>query len=99
MSGGTQGVRLVLSGKAQVFCVHDREKRQVTSEKHVFALGLSLDPPILYDPKQHKIHLCSCCENLFVDPSDEPRFCGPCTRPLVHALGGPLPEPRGVVDG
>lgn len=99
MSRGGHGIRIVLGGKAQVYCVHDREKRQVTTEAHVAALGLLHDPPFLYDPKQHKIHRCACCDNLFVDPSDEPRYCRPCQRPLVHKLGGPLQEPRGVVDG
>lgn len=64
----------------------------------MFELGLRAG--LLYDPKQHKIHRCSCCENLFVDPSDEPRYCSTC-HPLaqVHPLGGPLAEPIGAVDG
>ena len=95
--GGT-APRIVLSGTAQVCCVHDREKRRVVTEAQVAAFAphaIGRD----YDPRQDKLHLCSCCENLFVDPSDEPRFCSVCVRPLVHPLGGPLPEPQGVVDG
>lgn len=95
--GGGLGPRMVLSGSAKVCCVHDREKRQVTTEAQVAELGLLLRPPILFDPKQHKLFVCACCENLFFDISDEPRFCGPCQRPLVHQLGGPLPDPGGVV--
>lgn len=85
----------VLSGVAVVCCVHDREKRRVTSERDVFELGLQVGQ--VYNPAQHKLHLCACCENLFVDPTDEPRFCSSCLPKPVHPLGGPLPDPRGVV--
>ena len=91
-----RGIQLELSGKAVVCCVHDRVKREVTSKAQVAALGLRVGQ--VYDPIQHKLHRCACCENLFVDPTDIPRFCSPCRRPLVHKLGGPLPEPKGVVD-
>jgi hypothetical protein len=91
----TRAIRPTVSGVAVVCCVHDREKRQVRTEAHVAALGLSVGQ--VYDPRQHKIHECSCCQNLFVDPSDEPRLCTVCLGPLKHALGGPLPEPKGVV--
>lgn len=90
-----RGVTIELGGKAVVCCVHDRVKRQVVTEAQVAALGLEAGQ--LYDSRQHKLHLCACCENLFVDPSDEPRFCSTCLSPLVHALGGPLPAPKGVV--
>jgi hypothetical protein len=73
-------------------------KRQVVTEAQVAALapaGIGRE----YDSRQDKLHLCACCGNLFVDPTDVPRFCSICTRPTVHALGGPLPLPRGVVDG
>lgn len=89
------GVRLVLGGTAQVYCVHDRRKREVVTEAQVAELGLEVG--IVYDPKQHKLQVCSCCSNLFFDPSDEPRFCAVCKGPLVHPLGGPLPDPGGVV--
>jgi hypothetical protein len=91
------GVAIALGGKAVVYCVHDREKRQVVTEAQVVALGLSVGQA--YDPRQHKIHLCACCQNLFVDPTDIPRLCSTCSSPAVHSLGGPLPDPIGVTDG
>lgn len=90
-------VKAELSGVAVVCCVHNREKRVVTTDTKVAELGLKMG--FVYDPKQHKIHRCMCCENLFVDPSDEPRLCGVCSKAPVYALGGPIPEPKGVVDG
>lgn len=90
------GIRMALGGQAQIYCVHDRQKSQVVTEAQVASLGLTVGQ--VYDPKQHKIHRCSCCSNLFVDPSDEPRFCFTCLRPNIHALGGPLPNPIGVVN-
>lgn len=90
-------VRPVLSGVARVYCVHDREKRQVTDPEHVKFLGLVAG--YVYDPKIHKLHLCACCENLFVALDDTPRLCDPCVGPLAHPLGGPLPGPKGTVDG
>jgi hypothetical protein len=91
------GTRVVFGGSAKVCCVHDREKRLVTTDRQVAELGLAVG--IVYDPKLHKLHLCSCCQNLFFDPSDEPRYCSVCQRPSVHALGGPLPKPGGTIDG
>lgn len=90
-----RGLRIELGGTAKVYCLHDREKRQIVTEAQVAQLGLQVGQ--VYDPKQHKLHRCSCCDNLFVDPSDEPRFCSSCLRPLVHTPGGPLPAPKGVV--
>jgi hypothetical protein len=92
---GHTGMTVALTGKAVVCCVHDRVKREVTTEADVADLGREVG--ITYDPKQHKIHECSCCQNLFVDPSDEPRFCFACLRVPKVPLAGPLPEPRGVV--
>ena len=89
-------LQVTLGGTAAVYCVHDRQKRQVVTEAQVAALGREVGQ--LYDPKQHKLHRCACCDNLFVDPTDEPRFCSHCLRPLVHSLGGPLPTPIGVVE-
>jgi hypothetical protein len=91
------GLRPVFGGTATVHCVHDRQKRQVITEAQVAALAV--EHGIVYDPAQHKIHSCACCGNLFVDPSDEPRFCIVCQGIPAHLLGGPLPEPTGVVDG
>lgn len=97
MSATTQGTRPVFGGVATVHCVHDRQKRQVVTEAQVATLGL--EAGIVYDPRQHRIHRCACCDNLFVDPSDEPRYCTVCTVvPLAHPLGGPLAAPIGQVD-
>lgn len=88
------GISIGVGGKAVVCCVHDRVKREVTSEAQVAELGRRVGQT--YDPKQHKLWVCSCCENLFVDPTDTPRFCHAChTRPPLHPLGGPLPAPNG----
>lgn len=83
---------VAVSGQAIVCCVHDRVKRQVTTEAQVAELGLAVGH--VYDPRQHRVWLCACCENLFVDPSDVPRFCRQCYRSPVHAPGGPLPTPN-----
>lgn len=95
MSGAAATLRVALGGTAVVCCVHDREKRKVVTEAQVAALGLQVGQ--VYDQRQHKLHRCACCENLFVDPTDTPRFCSACQGPLQHMLGGPLPEPTGVV--
>lgn len=95
MTGG--GARVVLGGSRVICCVHDRQKRQVTTEAQVARLGLEVGR--VYDPKQDRIHRCGCCQNLFVDPSDEPRYCATCKpESLVHRLGGPLASPIGEVD-
>lgn len=75
--------RLALGGTAVVCCVHNREKRQITS--------------LAFDPARTKLHLCSCCENLFLERTDTPMFCEGCRGPNIHPLGGPLPEPGGVI--
>ena len=86
------------NGVAVVCCIHDREKRQVTTERQVAELGARAG--YSYDTRQHKIHRCACCDNLFVDPTDEPGFCLAC-RPARQRfpLAGALPDPIGVVDG
>jgi uncharacterized paraquat-inducible protein A len=81
------------SGKAVVCCVHDRVKREVITEAQVMAIGLEIG--IRYNPIQHKLWVCSCCENLFVDPSDEPQYCKVCQVPPVHNHTSPLPKPNG----
>jgi uncharacterized paraquat-inducible protein A len=86
------GARLGLAGSAVVVCVHDRPKREVTTEAQVAELGRSIGH--VYDPVQHKLWSCSCCENLFVDPSDEPRYCRRCQSPFAHAPAGPLQPPN-----
>jgi hypothetical protein len=86
------GVELVLSGVAQVYCVHDREKRQVPDE--ATALRVARDAG-LNIKSTHRIvyQTCACCANVFATFDREPRLCYGCERPLVHAPGGPLPEP------
>jgi uncharacterized paraquat-inducible protein A len=86
------GAHLGLAGTAVVVCPHDRAKRQVTTEAQVAELGRQVGQ--VYDPKQHKLWSCSCCHNLFVDPSDEPRHCRRCQVQVVHALAGPLQPPN-----
>lgn len=95
-SSAAATLRVELGGTAVVCCVHDRQKRQVVTEAQVAALGLEVG--IVYDPAQHRVHRCACCGNLFIDPSDVPRYCATCSGPLVHPLGGPLPAPIGEVD-
>ena len=73
--------RPAFSGTAIVVCVHDREKRKVTE--------------LAFDTAKTSVHLCTCCENLFTEPSDTPMFCPTCRGPFRHPLGGPLPDPRG----
>lgn len=87
----TQTIRASVGGTATVHCVHDRQKRQVVTEAQVFEIGF--DAGVIYDPKQHKIWRCTCCDNLFADVSDEPRHCHACRRPPVHALAAPLHAP------
>ena len=81
-------------GVARVYCVHDRAKREVVTERQVVELGAVVGQ--VYNPAQHRLGLCSCCENLFVDPSDEPRYCARCRRPNRHPLGGLLVSPNGT---
>lgn len=99
MTAGGMGLRIELSGTAVVCCVHDRKKREITTEAQVARLGLEAEVPVLYDRRQHRIYRCTCCDNLFVDTSDEPKRCHLCRVPPVWALGGPLNEPGGPVDG
>jgi len=90
------GVTLALGGIAKVYCVHDREKRQVRSPDDAFMLarmaGLLVDP-------HSKFQTCGCCENVFATPDDTPRLCERCSLHHIHALGGPLELPiEGVID-
>lgn len=91
-----RGIAIGISGVAKVYCVHDREKRELTDPEDVSKLGASLG--IVYDARKHKIHLCACCENLFVASDDTPRLCTQCMGVNTHPLGGPLPEPEGVIS-
>lgn len=87
------GFNIHAGGAAVVCCVHDREKRQVTTETQVAELGRHVGQ--VYDPKQHRLHMCACCQNLFVDPTDIPRYCRRCQTAPTHAVNGRLPEPLG----
>lgn len=89
------GFNLQAGGVAVVCCVHDREKRQVTTDTQVAELGRTVGQT--YDPRQHKLHHCACCQNLFVDPTDTPRYCHQCQGPLRHRPAGALPDPTGEV--
>lgn len=92
----TAGARIALGGKAVVCCVHDRQKRQVTTEEQVIDLGTQVG--IMFKKGIHHVHNCPCCDNLFVADGTTARYCTICTRAPVHALGGPLAEPKGVVS-
>lgn len=70
------GLRPRLSGVAKVFCVHDREKRQVTDPEHVAFLGRVLN--VAFDPRKHILQNCPCCQNLFVAADDTPTLCTVC---------------------
>jgi hypothetical protein len=91
-----KGFPLGLGGVATVFCVHDRQKRQVTDPEDVKKLGLSLG--IVYDARKDIIHNCPCCENLFVTDNDTPTLCHPCLGISVHEVRAPLPEPTGRLN-
>ena len=80
-SAGAVGV--ALGGKAQVFCVHNQPKREITE--------------LAFDPSLTSIHLCSCCENVFLERSDVPMFCQFCREAPTFTPGGPLPDPRGRI--
>lgn len=97
MSSGEASVKIALSGTAVVHCVHDVPKRVFQDEADVRAYGMKIGVP--FDPKQHKLVLCACCENLFTVTSDEPRLCSFCQKANVHPLAAPIPDPTGVVDG
>jgi hypothetical protein len=94
-SHGEGALRVSLGGKAEVCCVHNREKRQVTTEERLMELADIVN--FRLKKGVHFIFNCTCCDNLFVDEGTEPRYCVLCRGPLVHPLGGPLKEPEGVV--
>lgn len=76
-------IGISIGATAKVYCVHNRQKRRVTE--------------MVFDPVQTKIHLCACCENVFLERSDTPMFCPECRHAPVYALGGPLPTPIGAL--
>lgn len=91
----SNAVRISLGGTAAVYCIHDRLKREVDDVGHVALLGLQRGEA--FDSKRHKVQRCPCCENLFVRLDDIPHYCPVCTGRPVHPVGGPLPEPEGVL--
>lgn len=74
---------LILSGTYKIYCVHNREKREVVE--------------LVFDPKKSKPQMCSCCENIFLTRDDTPRFCDICCKRPTFALQGPLKDPTGVI--
>jgi len=84
------GIEIVLSGSAAIYCVHDRQKRQVLTPddclRIAYAAGLT---PMV----GAKFQTCGCCENVFATMTDVPHLCPKCSGSNVHALGGPLSEP------
>jgi hypothetical protein len=78
-SAGAVGI--ALGGKAQVYCVHNQPKRETTE--------------LAFDPALTSIHLCSCCENVFLERSDVPMFCSECRGETFFTPAGPLPNPLG----
>lgn len=91
----SSSVHPAFGGQAVVYCIHDRVKGEVTDLGHVGLLGLEAGQ--LFNPAQHKVHRCPCCDNLFVRLDDVPHYCPPCSGRPVHPVGGPIPEPQGVV--
>lgn len=70
-----------IGGTAVVCCIHQVEKRA----KVALFNGDRPD-----GPGHDYAHVCSCCENMFISKSSEPRFCDACG-------GRPLPGlPEGV---
>lgn len=53
-----------LTGSILITCVHGREKRKTVE--------------LEFDTAVHKVHLCACCENLFLTLTDEPTRCIMC---------------------
>jgi hypothetical protein len=90
------GLRIAVTGRAVVCCVHDRQKRQIVTEEQVAELGLEIG--VVFKKGIHHVHQCACCENLFVADGTTERYCTVCSGSLIHALGGPLAEPKGVVS-
>jgi hypothetical protein len=81
----SRAVKIGVSGVAKVYCIHNQEKRSIR--------GLE------FARSQTKVHMCACCENLFLERTDTPMFCANCRRPATYQAGGPPPDPIGVIDG
>jgi hypothetical protein len=81
---------MVLGGTAKVYCVHDREKRQVKTPDDCMRLARMVGMTLLAHPK---FQTCGCCENVFASLDDAPQLCSRCSGINVHKLGGPVNEP------
>jgi hypothetical protein len=89
-----RGIEIVLSGTAKVYCVHDREKRQLRTPDDCLRLVRHSAVPV----EQLKFQTCGCCENVFPTLDDMPQLCPGCRRAPTHEPGGPLNDPiEGVI--
>ena len=86
-----RGIRMELSGFAQVYCVHDREKRLLKTPDD--CIRAARDAGLFVLLAHPKFHTCGCCENVFVTVDDSPQYCHRCSGVNVHKLGGPLNDP------
>lgn len=86
-----RGIEIVLSGTAEVYCVHDRQKRQVKTPDD--CMRIARDAGLVPTIAHPKFQTCGCCENVFPTISDYPQLCPGCTRSNVHPLGGPINDP------
>lgn len=84
------GIQLVLGGTAKVYCVHDREKRLLTTPDDCLRVARAAGMALLTHPK---FHTCGCCENVFATLDDAPKLCPGCNLQNVHKLGGPIRDP------
>ena len=84
------GIQLVLGGTAAVYCVHDRQKRQIQNPDDCMRL---LWDAYKRDFRGVKFQTCGCCENVFAAITDIPQLCHQCNGSLKHRLGGPISDP------
>jgi len=85
-----RGIEIVLSGTAEVYCIHDRQKRQVKTPDDCVRIARSVGLVPIAHPK---FQTCGCCENVFAAYSDEPQLCHRCSGENLHPLGGPVNDP------
>lgn len=86
----SMGIRLSLGGVAQVYCVHDREKRVIRTPDDCVRVAWDAGAKVLLHPK---FQTCGCCENVFAAVTDFPQLCPGCQRPNVHKLEAPVSDP------
>jgi len=86
----SHGIRIAISGTAQVYCVHDRQKRVVQTPDDCLRIARDAGMTLMAHPK---FQTCGCCENVFATVDDAPQYCHQCSGENVHRLGGPLNEP------